>query len=224
MNDSERLVEKSLRVNNFALFYKGFDSWGNDVDWIEGAIDRAVYKVNLSGGQRRLKEAILHVCKLSEPMKYFGAIKLNKILWRADFRAYRDRKIPVTGRQYQRLRLGPAPVEIPPIINEMLREGLLKKEPRQHGNHTEIRHIALVGPVLNLFSQEDLDYIDEAVSHYWAMTGSETSDQSHGVAWKTRENGDPMPYQSAFLEDETLPPAALDHFVKMAKEKNWRSS
>jgi hypothetical protein len=97
------------------------------------------------------------------------------------FRAYYDRQIPVTGRQYQRIALGPAPVEMPPLINELLRDELLEIKPTDVGGFIEKRHIALADPVTNLFSREDLDYLDEAITHYWGMTGAETSDESHGV-------------------------------------------
>ncbi|MER9402708.1 Panacea domain-containing protein [Mesorhizobium caraganae] len=196
---------------------------GAAVNWIDELAANAVYKIELSGGQRRLKEAILYVCQKSADMERFGAIKLNKILWRADFRSYFERLTPVTGRQYQRIKLGPAPVEMAPVVNEMLRDHLLRIDPRQIGPHVEARHVALVDPVLNFFSPDDLKYWDEAISHYWNMTGAETSDHSHGIAWRSRENGDPMPYQSAFFEDEPLPPAGLSRFASMAHEKGWHS-
>jgi hypothetical protein len=34
------------------------------------------------------------------------------------------------------------------------------------------------------------------------MTGMEASDESHGTAWKTRFNGDPMPYEAALLSNQ----------------------
>lgn len=185
---------------------------------------KAVYKVELSGGQRRLKEAILYVCKKSNEMERFGAIKLNKILWRADFRAYYDRQIPVTGRQYQRIALGPAPVEMPPLINELLRDELLEIKPTDVGGFMEKRHIALADPVTNLFSREDLDYLDEAINHYWRMTGTETSDESHGIAWRTRENGDPMPYQTSFFEDAPLSNDHLRRLARLGRERGWTSN
>ncbi|WP_269584942.1 Panacea domain-containing protein [Roseibium sp. Sym1] len=193
------------------------------MDWVEDTLSRSAYKFHLSGGQRRLKEAILYVCKACEDLDYFGAIKLNKILWRSDFQSFKDRMVPVTGRQYQRLKMGPAPVEMPPVINEMLRDGLLRIELREMGQFTEKRHIALEDPVMRYFSPEDLEYIDEAIEHYRIMTGTETSDSSHGTAWKTRKNGDPMPYQSAFLEDAPLPDEALKKFELMGIERRWRS-
>lgn len=193
------------------------------MDLVRNAEANAIYKMNLSGGQRRLKEAVLYVCSRSNGMERFGAVKLNKILWRADFRSYHIRATAVTGRQYQRLPMGPAPVEMPPIIAEMLREKIIEIERHQVGAYVERRHVALVDPVLNLFSKDDIEFLDESISHYWNMTGIESSDQSHGVAWKTRENGDPIPYQAAYFEDSPLPPQTLNKLAAMARKEGWWS-
>jgi len=42
--------------------------------------------VPLPGGQTRARQAILYVAKRCESAKFFGAIKLNKILWKAERR------------------------------------------------------------------------------------------------------------------------------------------
>lgn len=183
----------------------------------------ATYKINLSGGQQRLKEAILYVADKGQAMTYFGAVKLNKILWRADFRAFYDRGQPVTGRQYQRLPLGPAPVEMPPIIREMLRDGLLEIALRNQGGKPEHRHVPKVLPVLKFFSADDLAYLDESVEHYRFMTGTETSDESHGIAWKTRQDGDPIPYQAAYFEDKPLSNVSLRRLAEIGRSRGWRS-
>lgn len=193
------------------------------MDWVETAENNAVYEVILHGERKRLKEAILYVCKKAEGMPRFGAIKLNKILWRADFRSYYEREVPVTGRQYQRLELGPAPVEMPPVVLGLLREGLLRIDRVSVAGKVEHRHIALADPVLQFFSPQDIDYLDEAIAHYYDMSGSESSDESHGVAWRTRSNGDPMPYQLAFLDDNPLPVATMQRAVELARERGWRS-
>jgi hypothetical protein len=182
------------------------------------------YRIELSGGQNRLKEAILYVCQNASGMELFGAIKLNKILWRADFKSFAERQIPVTGRQYQRLAMGPAPVEMPPVVNDLLRDGAIVIERRKVGRHEEKRHVAKVGAVLRAFSQEDLDYLDEAIEHYRFLSGTEASDESHGVAWKTREDGDPMPYQSAYFEDRPLSDRIMGKLTGIAKAKNWQSN
>src|ERR1700733_511729 len=181
------------------------------------------YKIDLSGGQRRLKEAILYVAQKGQPMAFFGRIKLNKILWRADFKSFYDRRQPVTGRTYQKLEWGPALIEMWPIMNDLLREDLLVEE--EHvvpGNKTEHRPIAKADPVLRLFSQEDIEYLDESLHHYWNMTGMESSDESHGTAWKTRNIGDAIPYEAAYFEDKPLPKAALERLAERARKLNLR--
>lgn len=193
------------------------------MDWIETAEDNAVYEVILQGERRRLKEAILYVCQKAEAMERFGAIKLNKILWRADFRSYFMREIPVTGRQYQRLKLGPAPVEMPIVVRDLLSQGLMRIDRIPLGDRFEHRHIALADPVLQFFSPHDLEYLDEAIAHYHSMTGMESSDESHGIAWSTREDGDPMPYQLALFDDEPAPAALLARMAVIAQERRWRS-
>jgi hypothetical protein len=185
---------------------------------------KVTYRVDLSGGQRRLKEAILYVAQKGKGMRLFGRIKLNKIIWRADFRSFYERGQPVTGRTYQKLKWGPALTEMVPVIQDLQMANLLEEKAHKYGNATEYRPIAKADPVLKFFSPEDLEFLDESLRHYWDMTGMESSDESHGVAWKSREIGDPIPYEAAYFEDKPLPKAALQRLAETAKKLNLRSA
>jgi hypothetical protein len=182
------------------------------------------YKIDLAGGQRRLREAILYVSRQSQDMQFFGAVKLNKILWRGDFRSFYHRQQPITGRQYQRLRLGPAPVEMKPVMAAMIRDGLVRIEKRLIVEFKEDRTISLAEPMMKFFSPDDVEYLDESVQHYWKMTGAETSDESHGTAWSSRNDGDAIPYEAAFFEDAPLNEATLDKFAKIGRQRGWTSA
>jgi hypothetical protein len=46
---------------------------------------RLTWKVPLPGGQKRLREAVLYVSAACKDAERFGLVKLNKIIWRADF-------------------------------------------------------------------------------------------------------------------------------------------
>ncbi len=182
------------------------------------------YRVDLPGGQLRLVEAIVYIASKCASAERFGKIKLNKILWRADFEAFAIRGVPVTGRAYQRLKLGPAPVEMAPVLPEMVQDGLLRFELYEFGdNIVEERPVAISEPNLRYFSADDLQYLDEAIDFYWDKTGRETSDQSHGVAWKTREDNDPMPYELAFLSDSTLSDVQKKRLLGVAHSRGVRS-
>ena len=181
-------------------------------------------KVDLPGGQGRLRQLILHVSIRCATARYFGAVKLNKIIWRADFSSFASRRVPVTGRAYLRQQFGPALKEMLPVHKEMLRDGAISVERRDFGaGMVEQRTIAIDKANLSFFDAVDLSFVDESIEHYWEMTGTETSDESHGVAWRTRGNGDPMPYELAFLSDEPLDTAHLRRIEKLIYENGWIS-
>lgn len=184
---------------------------------------RLTWKVSLPGGQRRLREAVLYVSRACEQAQYFGLVKLNKIIWRADFESFAQRGQPVTGRQYQRLPQGPAPVEMLPVLNELQADGLLRIERRTVVDFDEQRPIALAEPVLAFFSLGDIECLDRAISAYWDMTGTETSDVSHGVGWKSRSDGEAMPYELAYLSDEAVGPNQRARLLRLAAEHSWHS-
>lgn len=185
---------------------------------------KLTYRVDLSGGQRRLKEAILYVAKEGRQMQFFGRIKLNKILWRSDFRSFYERGQPVTGRTYQKLEWGPALVEMVPVMSDLLREGLVVEESQSFGDATEFRPVPRAEPVLKMFSGEDIEYLNESLRHYWNMTGMESSDESHGIAWKTRKIGEGIPYEAAYFEDRQLPKQSIDRLADFARKKQLRSA
>jgi hypothetical protein len=185
---------------------------------------KLTYCVDLPGGQARLREMILYVSSRSAEMPRFGKTKLNKILWDADFSAYLERGTPVTGRSYQKLKAGPAPIEMPVLLAEMTEAGLLAIEHVQLGEYTEQRTVAKTKPSLHYFSDDDLHYINRSIERYWDMSATQASDNSHGVAWKTRDELDPLPYESALLSNEVLTGHILTRLKERAHEHGWKSS
>lgn len=179
---------------------------------------KLTFKVDLPGRESRLREVILYVCDQCTRADRFGKVKLNKILWRADFSAFAERAVPVTGRSYQKLAAGPAPVEMPPMLAEMEADKLIDFESRDHGDgYVEERPRALAKANLNFFSPDDLSFVDSSVRFYWKKTATEASDLSHTVAWKSRAFLDPIPYEAVYLSDDK--PTALHRarFEQIAK-------
>lgn len=193
------------------------------------ASSKLTYRVELPGGQERLRELILYVSARSVGMEKFGSIKLNKIIWKADFSAFLERALPVTGRAYQRLRWGPAPIEMQPLLAEMAQDELIRFDLTNFGQDSdgrdiiEKRVVALVEPSLRWFSPNDLSFVDAAIEYYRSMSGTETSDDSHGVSWGSRADGDPIPYEAVYLSDKKLGSAQLARIVERAQEQGWRS-
>lgn len=182
------------------------------------------YQEALPGGQTRLRELILYIAGKCAKAESFGLTKLNKILWRADFEAFAERGTPVTGRAYQRLQFGPAPVEMMPLLREMQGRGLIAIEQRETGgSFTEQRVRASGKPSLHFFSDDDIEYIDRSISYYWEKTATGASEDSHGIAWRLLEDGDAMPYDFAYLSDAPINERQLEGLRAIAQEEGWRT-
>ena len=134
--------------------------------------------VPLPPGQMRLKQVILYVSSSCAEATRFGAIILAKIIWKADFDFLVERGVPVTGRAYRRQKFGPVPFEMPPVLREMTRDGLIMTDEVYLGDGIiERRTIPLQEADLSFFSSDDLRYVNDSIRHYWNMTGTESSDE-----------------------------------------------
>lgn len=181
-------------------------------------------KIPLPGGQSRLREAILHVSHAFRTAEKFGQTKLNKTIWRADFRAFAERGIPVTGREYQRLDQGPCLVEMVPVQRDLAAEGIIRFEDTMVGRRREVRVVPTGNrPNIRYLSDDDLAYLDEAVAYYWDKTATETSDESHGPAWQTHVNRQRLNYETALLIDGALAPSQMERLDQMAHAGHWRT-
>lgn len=186
--------------------------------------DTLTYTISLPGGVRRLGEAALVVCARSVGMPCFDGTKLNAILWHADFSAFAERGVPVTGRAYQRLAGGPAPVEMAGVLGGLQDAGRLAiAGPCCDAGPAEGRPVALAPPDLHWFDEADLVFLARAVDRAWDDGANGASDGSRGVAWRTRHNHDPMPYEGALLSDATLGDHVVGRLLPRARERGWTS-
>ena len=184
---------------------------------------RLTPKVDLPGQQDRLRQLILYVAQKCQAAERMGLIKLNKILWKADFDAYAARRVPITGRAYQRLELGPAPREMRPLLREMIRDGLIHLEETDFGDGIiEFRPIADKDPSGSYFDDDDMSFVDASIVYYWNMTGKETSDDLHGIPWKSRKNNEPMFYELAFISDIPISTKQIISVSSVIRKKSSR--
>lgn len=182
-------------------------------------------KVNLPGGQERMRAAILYISAQCEDMPRFGLTKLNKIIWTADFDAYAERLVPVTGRPYQREAQGPIAVDMKVLLRELERDGMIEYKLTRFdgGKKEEKRPIAKVPADLSHFTADDIKYIDAAIEKQRPNTARRASVLSHGVAWETRANGDPMYYELAFLSDAEVMGKQRAHLTDLAVKLGLKS-
>ena len=121
---------------------------------------------------------------------WFGATKLNKVLWFADARAYTFTGQSITGETYTRGEFGPVPKHIMPIRAELEREGTIRIT--KEGSLTRI--VALVPAYPNWFSSAELQSIDWWANHIAQdHTAASISEELHDYAWEIAKEGEELP-------------------------------
>src|ERR1700689_1459638 len=115
------------------------------------APDRA-HKPKPRPNDEKLRELILLISEWSQVDPKFGAIKLNKLLFHADFSAFLTTGEPITGQEYFALEQGPAPRHLKPVTEKMKKSGVLAYQEVSYFGHPQKRPIALRPPDLKMFS------------------------------------------------------------------------
>ena len=153
----------------------------------------------------RLKEAILYVSRLGEGDPMFGAIKLNKVLFYADFQAHREAGESITGATYQHLSEGPAPKELLAAMEELQHEGRIRSEEKPYYNRTQKRPVTQADPDVNIFTPSQLEMLDRAFESLLFLNARQVSDLSHQEwGWRLTVPGEAIPYRTCWLSPDPL--------------------
>lgn len=162
----------------------------------------------------KLKELALYISARCEHLRRFGATKLNKVLFYADFAAFKRRGRPITGADYQRLPHGPAPVRMLPIQQQLQQEGraVVRTRPvTQGGPWVENRLIALAPADLSVFEPEEIALVEEVIEVFKHSTAATMSDMTHSLpGWLFSNDQAVIPYSTALLPKKRHPLATRD--------------
>jgi len=148
----------------------------------------------------KLKELMLYVAKRSQDDPFYGATKLNKILFFSDFLAFKKLGQSITGQPYRKLDFGPAPARMQEIRDELVRDqdaGIQKTEIAGKMQH---RLIHLRDPNLSEFSGEEIAIVDEMIDFLRSKTATEVSEFSHRfIGWQIARVGEVIPYETVYI-------------------------
>lgn len=148
----------------------------------------------------KLCELVLHIARQSEEDVFFGAVKLNKLLFFADFLAYRAYGQPITGAEYQKLEHGLAPRQLKPLLRRMERKKMIAFRETELGGYTQKRILALREPNLTKFSANEIALVDDLLRRCLNRNASEMSALSHRFrGWQLAELGETIPYAVALI-------------------------
>ena len=163
-------------------------------------------RMSFTFDKERFKDLILLISELCASDPTYGTVKLNKILYFADFMAYRELGQPITGATYFKLQEGPAPREFLLARRELVDEGRLVIEHRPYLNGVQKRPVvAGPGPPHNQFRDDELQIVSSIVDYFRGMSARDVSDISHREpGWMLAEDREDIPYESAWLSQDPV--------------------
>lgn len=136
----------------------------------------STYQPNLHSGHNTLNldkvfAALIFFCNKVAVFK----TKLNKLMFYADFKYFKDNGLSITGLQYAKLPYGPAPDNYDLYIATLLKEGKIAKQEYNGGE----KFLACQNQDLSIFSEEELKILMYVKDYFKSFNASKISDYSH---------------------------------------------
>jgi putative zinc finger/helix-turn-helix YgiT family protein len=157
------------------------------------------YEASELSGYRKLDlaklfSAILYFCK--------GGVlktKLNKLLFYADFKHFKDYAVSITGARYAHIPFGPAPEKYSLYLATLIENGVIKLE--EHVFSEDVigeEFFSVKEPDFSLFSDSELKILSTVKESFKDFNSKKITDFSHGEkAYKETAPGDKISYEYA---------------------------
>lgn len=163
--------------------------------------------IEFDGG--KFKELVLLLAARSTPETdpLMSRVKLNKLLYRIDFEAFRLLGRSVTGETYIKGEHGPMASRLPLMEDELGRRGYLGWGQDKRGDNTRKFPLALVASDESVFSARELGIIDSAIEELRAHGGRGAREWSHeqSVGWRLSTMMAEIPYEVDVIASERGP-------------------
>jgi hypothetical protein len=156
--------------------------------------------------KRKYRELVLHVARETGGDPRCGSTKLNKVLFYADFQAFKILGASISGDEYVKQSYGPVPRSAGRVIRELEEAGDCVWKIEEYFGYSQKRLEAIRAPELSLFSRAELDLIRDVILELWDHNATEVSDLSHKfIGWRAAELYEVIPYGTVFVGSSPAP-------------------
>ncbi len=139
---------------------------------------------------RKLFNAIIYFCSEGQPKT-----KLNKLLFYADFKHFKEYSVSITGARYVHLQYGPVPDDYDYYFAELSREQYLAVEEEIIGAYTSFKCVARTEPDLRAFEQTERHVLEEVFKHFREFGSVKIMEFSHEeTAYAATTEGERISY------------------------------
>ena len=162
--------------------------------------------------QDKFNELVLYIAQQSEGDPRFGATKLNKLLFYADFGCYRLLGAPITGATYRHLQAGPAPKQLLETRRFLVDSDAAEIVTRPYFAGIQTRVVPKRAPnISGVLSDEELSIVDDVINEFWQYNGQQISERSHREwPWLVTKDMEEIPYYTAWVSTDPLTPEQVD--------------
>ena len=168
---------------------------------------------------------VLYLAERSKDDVGFGKVKLNKLLFRADFEAFRLLGASITGEEYKRQEHGPVAAHLPSLLRRFEDAGVLTVDEIPAGPY--VRLVPVLGeghsPNLELFSGEEREIIDRALDELRVHGAKTVSEWSHeeSVGWRLTPTDKVIAYETSVIASEPAPTKTLARLRERVLSGKW---
>lgn len=191
---------EQMRVHTAALGMARAEAPQNIARAVERAILWDAARNPLDYGFQRfsLDRLGLVVCWLAQACERLFKTKLAKLLWLADFAAFRLHRVSLTGLAYARLPYGPVPDQFSLVLAALESLQIVAVVPDEAGEFSGERVEPRLTVDLHEFSPPERFVLDWVVRQFGDDSASELSRLSHAeTMWRDHKDGDRLPYPDA---------------------------
>jgi uncharacterized phage-associated protein len=159
----------------------------------------------VSTTDRKFAELILYISDRSELDPYYGATKLNKILFFSELSFFAKHERGITEQEYVKRDFGPVPRGMAVALKQLESEKALAIKETDRDGYKQKKPIALRKADLSLFSAEEIDIVNRVLDKLRNHTAADVSELSHQtVGWELAKYGEVIPLASVLISSKPL--------------------
>jgi hypothetical protein len=195
--------------------------------------ERSIVAGGIEFDRSKFKELVIYFVQESARAgdEGFGMVKLNKLLYRADFQAFLTLGQSITGAVYEKQEWGPVARPLPTVLDQLAADGRLYWQLIPRGPYTRkvptARSDDYSAPDLTKFSADERRMMAAALSDLATHGGKSASNWSHkqSAGWNlARQDGDAIEYETEFISTDPIPKADLERAREYVRDRGWVGS
>ena len=170
----------------------------------------------------KFAELVLFIATESRDDQKFGEVKLHKLLYFSDFRAYALWGEPITGARYMKNRYGPTARALGPVLKELQYEDRAVIEEVDYFGFPQRRVVPQDEPREGVFSRDELELVRAVIEEFRDVDGTDISNFSHELpGWQLARDREDIPYFTVLVDPKEPPEEMKQEAAQLAEQHGW---